>query len=290
MLPVPEASQGFRIAPANRPALDAGQPGKVRMPVVSGEKVDGVQAVVLTLRILEHLGRAHKPMGVTAIAQALDVNKSRIFRHLRTLVAEGYLVQSSETERYTVGPKLVGLGRSVADRLQVAEIAMPHLHDLRDALGHFSVISEVESDGIRILATVSGKSAIEIGVKQGSVLPFHASAQGKIVLAFGDETLRRNVLRARLDMLTPKTIVSPTALNRDIEKVRKQGWATAPNESLIGLNALAAPVFDANGKLVASVGIVDSIQFIEAAPSREQIDQTVQAAARISAALGYQAA
>lgn len=260
------------------------------MPVVSGEKVDGVQSVVLTLRILEHLGRAHKPMGVTAIAQALDINKSRIFRHLRTLVAEGYLVQSSETERYTVGPKLVGLGRSVADRLQVAEIAMPHLHELRDALGHFSVISEVEADGIRILATVSGKSAIEIGVKQGSVLPFHASAQGKIVLAFGDETLRRNVLRARLDMLTPKTIVSPTALNRDIEKVRKQGWATAPNESLIGLNALAAPVFDASGKLVASVGIVDSIQFIEAAPSREQIDQTVQAAARISAALGYQAA
>lgn len=258
------------------------------MPVVSGEKVDGVQAVVLTLRILEHLGRAHKPLGVTAIAQALDVNKSRIFRHLRTLVAEGYLVQSQETERYAVGPKLVGLGRSVADRLQVVEIAMPHLHELREALGHFSVISEIEADGIRILATVSGKSAIEIGVKQGSVLPFHASAQGKIVLAFGDESFRRTVLRSRLDMLTPKTIVSPTALSRDIEKVRKQGWAVAPNESLIGLNALAAPIFDASGKLVASVGIVDSIQFIEASPSRDQIDQTVRAAKRISTALGYE--
>jgi IclR family transcriptional regulator, KDG regulon repressor len=257
------------------------------MPVTSDAKSDGVQAVVLTLRVLEHLGKARKPLGVTAIATALSVNKSRIFRHLRTLVNEGYLVQCSDTERYAVGGKFVSLGRAVSDRLHVGEIALPHLTVLRDALGHFSVLSEIETSGVRILATISGKSAIEIGVKQGSLLSFHSSAQGKIALAFGDAALQRSVLRSRLELQTPKTIVSATSLSRELEKIRRQGWAVAPNEALLGLNALAAPVFDAAGKLVASVAIVDSIQFIEAAPSAEQISQTVAAARQISLALGH---
>jgi IclR family transcriptional regulator, KDG regulon repressor len=257
------------------------------MPAVTEKKVDGVQSVMLTLSILEHVGRARKPLGVTAIATALDVNKSRIFRHLRTLVNEGYLAQCKETERYEVGGKLMGLGRAVADRLQMGEIALPHLHALRDMLGHFSVISEIEPTGVRIIATVSGTSAIEIGVKQGSLLSFHSTAQGKIALAFGEDKLRREVLRSRLDMQTTKTIVSATALGKDLDKVRRQGWAVAPNESLIGINALAAPVFDATGRLIASVAIVDSIQYIEAIPSVEQINQTVSAGKRISASLGY---
>jgi IclR family transcriptional regulator, KDG regulon repressor len=257
------------------------------MPVVGGERTEGVQAVVLTLRIMEHLGNARKPLGVTAIAAALGVNKSRIFRHLRTLVNEGYLAQCSDTERYEVGGKFVSLGRAVADRLQVGEIALPHLAALRDALGHFSVISEIEPAGVRILATVSGKSAIEIGVKQGSLLSFHASAQGKVALAFCEESVRQDILRSRLELHTPKTIVSAAALGRELQKTKRQGWAIAPNETLIGMNALAAPVFDGQGKLVAAVAIVDSIQFIEATPSAEQINLTVATARRISAALGF---
>ncbi len=257
------------------------------MPVISGDRTDGVQSVVLTLRILEHMGKARKPLGVTAIATALDINKSRIFRHLRTLVGEGFLVQCRETERYEIGNRFVSLGRAVADRLHVGEIALPHLATLRDALGHSSVISEVEPGGVRILAAITGKSAIEIGVKQGSLLSFHASAQGKVALAFGEASLKQSVLRSRLDMLTPKTIVSATALTKDIDKTFRQGWAVAPNEALLGLNALAAPVRDASGKLVACVAIVDSIQYIEAIPSREQIGQTIATAERISAALGF---
>jgi IclR family transcriptional regulator, KDG regulon repressor len=257
------------------------------MPIISGERTDGVQAVVLTLRILEHMGKARKPLGVTAIATALDINKSRIFRHLRTLVGEGYLTQCAETERYEIGTRFVGLGRAVADRLHVGEAALPHLTALRDALGHSSVISEIEPGGVRILATVTGNAALEIGVKQGSLLPFHSTAQGKIALAFGNDSLKRAVLRSRLDMQTPKTIVSITALAKDIQKVERQGWAVAPNESLLGLNALAVPVRDSAGKLVACVAIVDSIQYIEATPSAEQIGQLTAAAARISAALGF---
>ena len=83
---------------------------------------------------------------------------------------------------------------------------------LRDALGHYSVLSQVEEEGVRVLAAVSGRSLVEIGVRRGSLLLFHASAQGKVALAFGPEETRHRVLRSRLEMLTPSTIVSATRL------------------------------------------------------------------------------
>jgi outer membrane protein TolC len=74
------------------------------MPRIAGESGgDGVQAVVLALRILEYLAPQRDAVGVTALAQALGTTKSRIYRHLRTLVQQGYIVQSAETERYRVG-------------------------------------------------------------------------------------------------------------------------------------------------------------------------------------------
>jgi IclR family KDG regulon transcriptional repressor len=257
------------------------------MPRISGASGDGVQAVVLALHILERLAEEGRPMGVTSLAAALGTTKSRIWRHLQTLMQHGYIVQSEDTERYRVGARLVTLGHAVGNSLDIVSAGYGTIRDLRDSVGHSAVISQVEADGVRIVSTVSGKSAIEIGVRPGSLLGFHNSAQGKIALAFGSDSLRATVFNARLEKHTPSTIVSPGALRTELERVRQQGWAAAPNEAVIGLNALAAPVFDAAGVLAGAVAIVDSVQFITPHPTTEQIDKTVAAARRVSAALGY---
>jgi IclR family transcriptional regulator, KDG regulon repressor len=257
------------------------------MPRVSGEREPGVQAVVLALRVIEHLAGQQRPVGVTALAEALGTTKSRIFRHLQTLVQQRYLAQDPETERYGIGPRIMALGRLVGDGLDLVGAAMPVLRDLRDALGHFSVVSQVEPEGVRVLATVSGRSQVQIGVKRGSLLSYHGSAQGKVALAFGDPALRERVMRSRLEMLTPHTIASPAALERELATIARQGWGTGFNESLIGLNTLAAPIFDASGACIGAVGIVDSIQFLEATVSDEQVRQIVAAGRRISESLGH---
>lgn len=260
------------------------------MPKIGGEPEEGVQAVALTLRIIEFVAQERRPVGVTTLAQALGTTKSRIFRHLQTLVLRGYLSQEEETERYQVGPRLIGLARLVGDNLDLVDVAMPVLRALRDALGHYTVLSQVEDEGVRVLAAISGRSLVEIGVKRGSLLLFHGSAQGKVALAFGTGDLQRRVLRSRLEMLTPHTIVSAAALEQELGRIRARGWGTGYNESLIGLNTLAAPVFDAAGAVVATIGIVDSIQFIQETPSDDQIAETVKAAARVSEMLGFRPA
>lgn len=257
------------------------------MPRIEGKSGDGVQAVHLALSIIEYLAMERRAVGVTALAQALGTTKSRIHRHLQTLVQEGYIVQNKESDRYESGPRLVALGRAVSDNLDLAHLAADPLLELRDALGHSAVVSQITPDGMRVLATVPGRSPIEIGVRAGSMLPFHCSAQGKAALAHSSPEFQARVLRAKLEVFTPHTIISPAVLAADLERVRALGWATAANQTSVGLNTLAAPIFDSHGTVCGAVGVVDMIQFIPEVPSEDQCVRTLAAARRVSKALGY---
>ena len=86
------------------------------------------------------------------------------------------------------------------------------------------------------------------------------------------------------------TTVSPAVLAEALEKIRLQGWATAANETGIGLNTLAAPIFDSAGAVCGAVGVVDMIQFIAETPTEDQRARTMAAARRVSKALGYKGA
>ncbi len=260
------------------------------MPRIEGKTGDGVQAVNLALSIIEYLAKERRAVGVTVLAQALGTTKSRIHRHLQTLVHLGYIVQPKDSDRYESGPRLVALGRAVSDSLDLAHVAADPLLELRDALGHSAVVSQITPDGMRVIAMVPGRSPIEIGVRTGSLLAFHCSAQGKAALAFSSPEFRDRVMRGRFEVFTPYTTVSPAVLAEALEKIRLQGWATAANETGIGLNTLAAPIFDSAGAVCGAVGVVDMIQFIAETPTEDQRARTMAAARRVSKALGYKGA
>jgi IclR family transcriptional regulator, KDG regulon repressor len=258
------------------------------MPIISGEpKGSGVQAVVMALHMLEHIAHSQRALGVTELARSFGSTKSRVYRHLQTLVAAGYLIQDKDTERYRISARLMALGQVVSDGHEISVAARPAMRELRDAFGHSVALSIVESGGVHIVATLAGKSNVEIGVKPGSSLSLHASAQGKVALAFGDEGLMRRLMQAPLEARTPRTVTDPVTLAAEIHAVRQRGWAAAPNEALIGLNAVAAPVLGALGQYAGAVAAVDSIQFIPEAPHSDLIKAVVAAARRISADLGY---
>jgi IclR family KDG regulon transcriptional repressor len=260
------------------------------MPRISGaQRGSGVQAVVLALDTLEYIAQHQASVGVTELARAFGTTKSRMHRHLQTLMTAGYLIREPQTERYRVSARLVALGQAVSEGFEFARAARDVMRELRDKLGHAVVLSQTEDEGIRIVVLVPSKSSVEIAVKPGSVLPFHASAQGKIALAFDDPSLLEKVLSGELPMQTAYTISDAGRLKAEIDLTQKRGWAAGPNEAMIGLNALAAPVFDALGHYAGAIAIVDSIQFISENPSIEQVREITEAAAQISRNLGYRA-
>ncbi|NKC31243.1 IclR family transcriptional regulator [Falsiroseomonas selenitidurans] len=258
------------------------------MPRIDGPpRGEGLQAVAIAFEILEYLAAQRGGVGVSDLARALGTTKSRVHRHLRTLLACGYIVQNAASEKYGVGSRLVTLGRTVAEHFDLASIARETLHELRDRLGQSVVISRADPAGAVVLATLPGREAIEIVVKPGSLMALHCTAQGKLTLAHADAALRERVLLSRLDLRTRHTITDPEVLRAELARIQARGWATAPGESMEGVNALAAPIFDGGGEMVGAVAILGSIQFIAAEPAEGQIRQLRQAAAAISARLGH---
>jgi len=246
----------------------------------------GVQAVAIALRILEVLSASRAARGVTELANELGTTKPRVFRHLRTLAQYGYVVQE-EGGKYRSGPRMMVLAQAVGEHLDIVTGARPQMRALRERLGHTVMLAGVESDGIRILEVLLGKSDLQVSQRAGAKLGFHYSALGKVALAFGPEELLEHVASRPLQPRTPHTITSTTALRREVQAVRKRGWAHAPNEGVIGLNALAAPIFDGHARLAGIIAILGTIQFIPQVASTTQINAVKAAARGVSQALGY---
>jgi IclR family transcriptional regulator, KDG regulon repressor len=247
---------------------------------------DGVRSVQLAIDILEAVAFSADELGVTQIAERLNMTKGSVHRHLQTLVERGYLVQNSTTSRYTIGPKSRLLAR-LAPEADLVHLAEGSMRQLRDALGHTVVLSEMTPRGALVLTKISGVSPIEIGVRSGSELTFHASAQGKVMLAFAPRALQMRALARPLRRFTDKTIVSARKIEQELLEIARVGFASAPEEALLGLNAVAAPIFDAQEACVAALAIVASIQFLPQRPRQTDIAQLVEAAWQISRKLGH---
>jgi IclR family transcriptional regulator, KDG regulon repressor len=249
------------------------------------QSTEGVQAVVLALKILEILAFSGKAGRVSLLASELGTSKNRIYRHLQTLVNLGYIVREAETERYRVGIRLVQLGSAVANQYDLLSVSRPVMRSLRDALGQTVVLSKVDANQIYAIERIEGASSVTIGIVIGTPLGLHSSAQGKLVLAFGPAGLLETVARGPLEARTSRTIVSGERLRAEVQKIRAQGWAVAPGETMTGLNALAVPLLDGSGQLFATLAILDSVDALPREPNRRQIEELKRAAEEISDAL-----
>ena len=215
-----------------------------------------------------------------------DTTKSRMHRHLQTLVAAGYVMREEETERYRSGARLIAFGRAVAENFELTSAARPVMEALRSSLGHAVTLSQPEPDGMRVNATHRGKVRIRTGrearLDAGAARDRAGQADARLWGRGRDGPRTRQAVAAQHagdHRPTP-------ALRGEIEQVRRQGWAVAPNQAVIGLNALGAPIFDALGTLVGAIAIVDSVQFIPADPAAKQVRETVAAAKKISTTIG----
>jgi DNA-binding IclR family transcriptional regulator len=248
---------------------------------------DEIRSALLAFRVLEHLVEAGGPCGVTESALALGVTKTRLFRCLRTLAAAGYVEQDASS-LYAATIRVYLLGQAYASYRSLLREAQPHLETLSQRTQQTATLSQLEENGMRILGMARARNAIEITSQPGTLMQFHSSAQGLLGLGFGPEGLLERQRWQRLERLTDHTLTDYEGLARCVDQVRGQGWAVSPETMLVGINALAAPIFDHAGQLVGTIAIVGSVQFVPPTPYPEQIAAVTEAAARISRALGFE--
>jgi IclR family KDG regulon transcriptional repressor len=261
------------------------------MPRVTpnADSSDGVLAVTLTLRVVEALAKSRSGLGVTELAKQLGATKSRIHRHLLTLVQSGYVARNLEGEKYCIGPAMVVLAQEITASVDLVAIARPVLARLRDDFGHTALVARCEREQIRILDVALGNSDFAIVQRPGNALGpdvLHCSALGKVALAFGPPDLLQNLLSRRVPKVTPRTITDPRGLRTELDLVRRRGWANVPDEGMTGFNAFAVPIKDAQENLVAMIALIGATRILPAEPSSGLIIGLRRAASQVAVALG----
>jgi IclR family acetate operon transcriptional repressor len=240
--------------------------------------VAAVERAVAVLDILAEAGE----LGTNEVARRTGLNASTASRQLATLTSVGLVRHVAETGRYRLGPRLVELGTAALAGLDVREIAHPQLRLLAHETGETATLSVPgEPDAITI-DFVQSASSVQSVARLGRPSIAHATATGKVALAFGDVALPPGPLHP----YTTRTITDRDALAAETAAVREHGYARALGEREDDLNALAAPVLGGRGELVAVIGVQGpAARFTGAALTRAQTP-LLACAAEVSKALG----
>ena len=242
--------------------------------------------VDLSLFLLEYLVSSRKPVGVTDLAKVFQSSKATIYRHVQALVKHGFARQDEETNRYEAGIKLLVMGETLRERFTILNVARNQMSMLREATGQAVSLCTLVNDEVIALELLQGRTVVEFGVKPGTRMDFHATAHGKIALAYGPPHLLEDLVQASLTSWTAETIKNIPALKKAVKVVRQRGWATAANEIVPGVNALAAPIFDHREVYAGAIAVIGSTHLIGARPKAALVELVTQAAHQISRDMG----
>jgi IclR family transcriptional regulator, KDG regulon repressor len=230
-----------------------------------------IQSVVITGQIIEALAAAGQPMRLTALANQLGEPKAKMHRHLSTLKHLGFVDQDAKTETYRLGLKLVYIGQSAIDQFDLRRLAEPYMSRLRDLTRQTVVLSTPASGDAIINAVVESPNLVTISVRLGYRLPAHASAQGRLNLAFAPPSVQQRILARKLQAFTPRTMVDPVKLRERLTQIRQQLFDVSMDETLLGISAVAAPILNFDNELVGAIAIVGTTQDVHEPVDPEQL-------------------
>lgn len=214
-----------------------------------GARARPVGTVQRAIAVLHALADSSVDLGNTEIARRTGINGSTVSRLLSTLVNDELVSRVEATGYFRLGPRLVEFGNAALARVDIRERCRPHLEALKEATGETATLSVPYREGTITVDFVQSPSSVRSVAEVGRPSIAHATAIGKIFLAY-TTTATPTTLASH----TSRTITDRRALERQINLVRQRGWAQAIGEREVGLNAIACPILASTG-LVAILGV-----------------------------------
>ncbi|TNC27703.1 IclR family transcriptional regulator [Amycolatopsis alkalitolerans] len=221
----------------------------------AGNPVLGAQTISRAFAVLRLFRDRRGDLGVGAVAKELDLNLSTAHRIVRALVAEGYLAQNTDSERYYLGTGALLLGQA-AHRNFGLDVVYPVLQQLAAATGESVNLGVLAADAAVVVERIESAKPLRFTQPPGTRVPLHASSMGKVLLAFNPEAEERTLkgLR-RLPRISAKTQVSPRQLRSELQQIRVRGWSTDDEESNVGVRCVGAPIRDGAGVARAAIAV-----------------------------------
>jgi IclR family acetate operon transcriptional repressor len=245
-----------------------------------------VQSLDRALEILRLLGNEPE-MRVTDLARRLEVHKSTVFRLLSTLQEHGLVEQNRTTEKYRLGYGLVRLAGAVVAELDLARASRSILEELAIRTGETVNLAILQGNQVVNIDQIAAPNLVVNVNWVGKQTPLHATSNGKVLLAHLSAEARQQLLGGSLSRLTPRTITDPRILEKQLRRVVEDGYAFTLEELELGLNAVAAPVRGADGRVQAAVSVAGPAYRVTPQRLNELGEMTRAAGEAISRRMGY---
>jgi DNA-binding IclR family transcriptional regulator len=246
-----------------------------------------IQSVSRAISVLEILAR-RGDVRVTELAVELGVHKSTAFRLLAALEQRGLVEQDHDRGRYRLGFGLVRLAGAVTARMDVNRVGRPVCERLAVRIGETMNIAVAHGAYAVNVDQVPGPAAISAHNWVGQLTPLHATSSGKVLLAAMSPGARAGAFGGvGLTRFTTATITSASRLERELRTVTQRGYATTVEEYEPGLNAVAAPVRDSHGAVVAAVSASGPAFRLTPERMAQLAEELCDGADEISHLLGY---
>ena len=218
------------------------------------------QSLERGLAILSSFHADRSLIGVSELSRGLDLSRSTAHRYVTTLAKLGYLQQDPESKRYRLGPKVLDLGFSALNSMDLLEISAPYLRQLSDETQHTVNLAILDDTDVvyieRCRTTRPGQQDIDLNLHVGARLPAYCTAMGKAILAFLPEERARVDHRAdRLRAARAEHDHRRKAFRKELAKIRETGIAVNDEELAYGLRSIGAPIHSYSGEVLAALNL-----------------------------------
>lgn len=214
-----------------------------------------VDAAARTLHLLKVVAESDEPLTLTALVARLGWSKPAVYRLVRTLEAVGGL-RLHDRSGYVLGPALITLGQAALGATRLPDIARPHLEELYRKLDETVVLTVLDGDEVVYVDRIEADKILIPRTRLGSRLPAYATSTGQVLLSgLDDDEVRRRVAGTPFERRAPNTLRDVDELIERLAETRRRGYAINDEELVVGHRAVAAPVRDHTGEVVAAVSV-----------------------------------
>jgi len=248
----------------------------------------GVQAVERAIAILKSFSTERPERGVGELSRELGLHKSTVSRLMQTLEQGGLLARNPETKRYRLGTELLGLASQVLSYMDVREVARPFLRRLaEDCQESVNLVVLEGGQVVNLEQFVAPARQVKNIGRVGRRMCAHCTAAGKVMLAYLPPDRLDRILAGELLRFTIHTITDPDELRQELAQIPDQGYAVAKEELEDGLNAVAAPIADHTGRVVAAASISGPAYRVAPEMFTHLAGQLVEVTGQISRQMGH---
>ncbi|MBI4766750.1 MAG: IclR family transcriptional regulator [Deltaproteobacteria bacterium] len=226
-------------------------------------------------------------LNVTQIGQITNIPLSTLYRYLQTLTVQAALNYDSQSNQFSLGPLMIKLGTIAAKDIDIQLIAKPLMQKLRDEVQETVYLTGLVGQEAICIEKIDCKNSVRYIIERGDIFPVHASATGRVLMAFLSTEEQEKIIAQGLKRFTEHTITDPVELRKSLQEIRERGYALSSQELGQGGMAISAPIFNSQNKIFAGLSIAAPVDRFRKKNLLQFNELLIQYANKISGLIGY---